>query len=169
MIEDDIYRTSSQYRLWSYTRDALARIRQETNELAAQRVRAAFRRARSSAQNGGPHGSGAGEGEGEGDAAVSVAAAGEDGAAIDTLTVEEELKIVEWGCSKIVDMGEAMNPRIPSHVVVSVLCFCGLFFVFCSLWTIMAGMIDLSLPWPLRIRTKRLFYLRYATPCLVSL
>jgi cyclin H len=173
MIEDDIYRTSSQYRLWSYTRDALARIRQETNELAAQRVRAAFRRARSSAQNGGPHGSGAGEGEGEGDAAASVAA-GEDGAAIDTLTVEEELKIVEWGCSKIVDMGEAMNPRIPSHVVVSVLCLCGSFF--CVL--VLADdhgrynrpFSPILVPkGPVRIRTKRLIYLRYATPCLLSL
>ncbi|KIW70743.1 hypothetical protein PV04_02984 [Phialophora macrospora] len=104
MIEDDLYRTSSQYRLWSYTRDSLARIRQETNELAAQRVRAAFRRARS-ALNGGPRGGDGGDG-----------AAGDE-ADIDTLTVEEELKIVEWGCSKIVEMGEAMNPRIPSHVV----------------------------------------------------
>ncbi|OCT50441.1 hypothetical protein CLCR_07069 [Cladophialophora carrionii] len=109
MIEDDIYRSSSQYRLWSYTRESLARIRQETNELAAQRVRAAFRRARS-AQNGGPHGGD------EGDAAAAAATTTGD-TVIDTLTVEEELKIVEWGCSKIVDMGEAMNPRIPSHVV----------------------------------------------------
>ncbi|EXJ62381.1 hypothetical protein A1O7_02815 [Cladophialophora yegresii CBS 114405] len=108
MIEDDIYRSSSQYRLWSYTRASLARIRQETNELAAQRVRAAFRRARSaqSQNGGGPHGSEEGGAVATGDDAV-----------IDTLTVEEELKIVEWGCSKIVDMGEAMNPRIPSHVV----------------------------------------------------
>ena len=102
MIEDEIYRSSSQYRLWSYTRESLSRIRQETNDLASQRVRVAFRRARS-AQNGSSN-------------AVDVETAT---AEIETLTVEEELRIVQWGCSKIVDMGEAMNPRIPSHVVVS--------------------------------------------------
>ena len=111
MIEDEIYRTSSQYRLWSYTKESLAHIRQETNQLASERVKAAFRRVRASngtAQNGqsrDDYANGAGVVVGDVD--------------IDTLTVDEELKIVEWGCSKIVDMGEAMNPRIPSHVVVS--------------------------------------------------
>ena len=102
MIEDDIYRTSSQYRLWSYTKESLARIRHETNQLASERVKAAFRRVRTA----------------NGSARNGDAANGAD-VEIETLTVEEELKIVEWGCSKIVDMGEAMNPRIPSHVVVS--------------------------------------------------
>ena len=109
MIEDEIYRSSSQYRLWSYTRESLARIRQETNDLASQRVRAAFRRARS-VQNG--H-----VGDANGGGVEGAAADGE--VEIETLTVEEELKTVEWGCSKIVAMGEMMNPRIPSHVVVS--------------------------------------------------
>jgi cyclin H len=101
MIEDDSYRTSSQYRYWSYTKESLARSRQTTNELASEKVKAAFRRARASksTQNGSSNGYA-------------------DDGDIDTLTVDEELKIVEWGCSKIMDMGEAMNPRIPSHVVV---------------------------------------------------
>ncbi len=103
MIEDEIYRSSSQYRLWSYTRESLSRIRHETNNLASQRVRAAFRRARL-AQNGNAHADEAKTG---------------GPAEIETLTVDEELRIVEWGCDKIVQMGEAMNPRIPSHVVVS--------------------------------------------------
>ncbi|OQU97376.1 Cyclin, domain-containing protein [Cladophialophora immunda] len=110
MIEDDIYRASSQYRYWSYTRESLARIREETNKLASQRVKAAFRRvhaANKSSQNGDHHNDGTQHSEG----------AGADHVEIETLTVDEELKIVEWGCSKIMDMGEAMNPRIPSHVV----------------------------------------------------
>jgi cyclin H len=113
MIEDDSYRASSQYRLWSYTKESLARIRHETNQLASDRVKAAFRRAHTvsrAAQNGGSH-DGALPNEAN-QAEVSTVE-------IETLTVDEELKIVEWGCSKIVDMGEAMNPRIPSHVVVS--------------------------------------------------
>ncbi|KAJ9604031.1 hypothetical protein H2200_011554 [Cladophialophora chaetospira] len=110
MIEDEIYRSSSQYRLWSYTRESLSRIRQETNDLASQRVRAAFRRARA-AQNGATSGH-----DGAGDAS-NGGPAGAMNAEIETLTVDEELKIVEWGCTKIVEMGEAMNPRIPSHVM----------------------------------------------------
>lgn len=112
MIEDEIYRTSSQYRLWSYTRESLSRIRQETNDLASEKVRAAFRRARAT-QNGtsSGHDGGRDNSNGAGPEAANVE--------IDTLTVDEELKIVEWGCNKIVEMGEAMNPRIPSHVVVS--------------------------------------------------
>lgn len=112
MIEDDVYRASSQYRYWSYTKEALARVRHETNEIASQKVRAAFRRAHAanrSAQNGGSSNNADGPNGGSADVGDVE---------IDTLTVEEELKIVEWGCSKIVDMGEAMNPRIPSHVVV---------------------------------------------------
>ncbi|KAH0846175.1 hypothetical protein AYO21_09188 [Fonsecaea monophora] len=104
MIEDDVYRASSQYRYWSYTKESLARIREETNKLASQRVRAAFRRvhvANGSSENGDNHND---------DTRA-------DHVEIETLTVAEELKIVEWGCSKIMDMGEAMNPRIPSHVV----------------------------------------------------
>ncbi|KIX96665.1 uncharacterized protein Z520_07384 [Fonsecaea multimorphosa CBS 102226] len=110
MIEDDVYRASSQYRYWSYTKESLARMREETNKLASQRVKAAFRRvhaANESSQNGENHNEGTG----------NSAGAGADHVEIETLTVDEELRIVEWGCSKIMDMGEAMNPRIPSHVV----------------------------------------------------
>lgn len=107
MIEDDGYRSSSQYRLWSYTKNRLAQIRQNTNDIASERVKAAFRRAQAakSSQNGSNDPL---ENDGQGETPVEI----------QTLTVDEELKIVEWGCSKMQDMGEAMNPRIPSHVVV---------------------------------------------------
>ncbi|EXJ66122.1 uncharacterized protein A1O5_10737 [Cladophialophora psammophila CBS 110553] len=110
MIEDDIYRASTQYRYWSYTKESLARIREETNKLASQRVKAAFRRvhaANRSSQNGDNQNGGIENSDGPDAAPVEI----------ETLTVHEELKIVEWHCSKIMDMGEAMNPRIPSHIV----------------------------------------------------
>lgn len=100
MIEDDGYRASSQYRYWSYTKQKLAEIRQNTNLLAASKVKDAFQRARAS-QNGDQNSSN-----------------GATDSVINTLTVDEELEIVEWGSSKIVQMGEAMEPRIPSHIVV---------------------------------------------------
>lgn len=110
MIEDDVYRSSSQYRYWSYTKESLARIRQNTNDLASERVRAAFRRVQASKSSSHNNGDVSANGS-------SAEATGGD-AEIQTLTVDEELKIVEWGCQKIMDMGEAMTPRVPSAVVV---------------------------------------------------
>lgn len=101
MIEDDIYRTSTQYRHWSYTPQALAALRANTNSVAAERVRVAIKRSRekkrpeTSAENGTP--------------------AAEE-STIECLTVEEELKIVKWGCTKIVEIGAAMEPAIPFEI-----------------------------------------------------
>lgn len=97
MIEDDIYRTSTQYRYWSYTPQALAALRANTNAVASDRVRAAIRRTKleNEIENGTP-------------AAEEFS--------IDCLTVEEELKIVKWGCTKIVEMGAAMEPPIPFEI-----------------------------------------------------
>ena len=104
MIEDDIYRTSTQFRHWSYTPQALAALRANTNSAAAERVRVAIRRAREKkvVENGAENGTSAAE-----------------ETTIDCLTVEEELKIVKWGCTKIVEMGAAMEPPIPFEIRVS--------------------------------------------------
>ena len=45
MNEDELYRSSTQYRLWSFTPQALADLRSSTNALASQRVRDAIARA----------------------------------------------------------------------------------------------------------------------------
>lgn len=105
MIEDDTYRTSSQYRYWSYTRETLASLRQDTNQLAAERVRTAIRRARDlkrpdDLENGVVNNDQASSGE----------------ATINTLTVQEELKIVSWFSSKIIEVGGAMEPPIPMEI-----------------------------------------------------
>lgn len=44
LTEDDIYRASTQFRLWSYTPESLASLRETTNKLAAERVLAAIAR-----------------------------------------------------------------------------------------------------------------------------
>lgn len=109
MIEDDIYRSSTQYRYWSYTSEALASLRQNTNELASERVRAAFGRIRDAkkAQNAQQPDHRSGEGvEGGQDPAKDV----------ETLTVEEELRVVHWGCSKIIETGKVMTPPIPMEI-----------------------------------------------------
>ncbi|KAB8349519.1 hypothetical protein FH972_023545 [Carpinus fangiana] len=48
LTEDDVYRATTQYRLWSYSPSSLASIRDETNANAAKRVVEAIRRHRSS-------------------------------------------------------------------------------------------------------------------------
>lgn len=121
MIEDDAYRASSQYRYWSYTKESLSRIRHNTNDLASERVRAAFRRAQTAAKttrNGAADANADVDADADHGQTRQSSSIGEDLVEIETLTVDEELKIVEWGCQKIMDMGEAMNPRIPTSIVV---------------------------------------------------
>lgn len=90
MIEDDYYRTSTQYRYWSYTAPELAHLRQTTNDLASTRVRHAIQRANGSSASTTP---------------------------ILTLTVTEELQIITWGCQKIHEIGLALKPHaIPSEI-----------------------------------------------------
>jgi cyclin H len=106
MIEDDAYRTSSQYRYWSYTRETLASLRQDTNRLASERVRAAIRRARDAKKPNDAVENGVGK----------MDPHNSDNTGIDTLTVQEELKIVSWFSSKIIEVGGAMEPPIPMEI-----------------------------------------------------
>jgi hypothetical protein len=96
MDEDDIYRTSTQYRLWSFTTDTLESMRATTNALAAQRVRDAVHR-------------------------VHMQKNGANGAQIpevDTLTAEEELKLVGYYCQKAMELADICefptNVKVPS-------------------------------------------------------
>lgn len=38
ITEDDIYRTSSQYRLWSFSPESLAALRRKTHDIAVERI-----------------------------------------------------------------------------------------------------------------------------------
>jgi cyclin H len=109
MIEDEVYRTSSQYRYWSYTRETLASLRQDTNYLASQRVRTAIRRARDATKPNDNTENGVGKSNQRDSDSISI----------DTLTVQEELKIVSWFSSKIIEVGGAMEPPIPMEIRVS--------------------------------------------------
>ena len=46
LTEDDVYRTSTQYRLWSFTTEYLASLRSTTNSSAIESVQAAIRSSR---------------------------------------------------------------------------------------------------------------------------
>ena len=115
MIEDDIYRTSSQFRIWSFTEESLGSLRATTNTLASERVRAALRRAREARQSaaGTPNQSG-----GEADQNGASKGAGEE-KDIECLTPEEEQELVRYYCEKTVELGDTYKPPVPTIVRVS--------------------------------------------------
>ncbi|KAF2238652.1 cyclin-like protein [Viridothelium virens] len=110
MNEDDLYRTSSQYRYWSFTPEALASLRANTNSAASARVKAAIKRDGSKATgqsngngatNGAPHGEANGH-----DSSVDV----------ECLTVEEEAKFVRYYCTVCLQLSDSFDFPIPIHV-----------------------------------------------------
>ena len=118
MLEDEAYRTSTQYRLWSFTHSQLAEHRRQTNHLAADKVRAQFRRSRQQHVRNGTS-------NGQQDTAPPVEeSANELEIEQAILTPEDELKLVNWGVRKVQDIAEILlhkgqRMRVPTNVVVS--------------------------------------------------
>lgn len=84
LSEDDIYRTSTQYRLWSFSPERIAALRKQTHDLAVERARQyAGDRV---VQNGG---------------AVTNGASQANGESIECLTEQEELRLVQRYCDQI--------------------------------------------------------------------
>jgi cyclin H len=121
--EDDLYRRSSQYKHWSFTRSKLALLRQKTNVQASERVKANVARQRAQRAknldttsasessrantpgvengNGGSNGNGGVEGDKE----------------VECLTAAEEMKLVDKFCDTALKLGEFI--KVPSEVTVS--------------------------------------------------
>lgn len=101
LSEDEIYRSSTQYRLWSFTPEKLQSLRSSTNAAAAERVKANIKRFRDTK---------AADGNGDRN--------GADGTdQLDPLTPEEELKLVVMYCKKCIELGNFL--KFPSRVIVS--------------------------------------------------
>jgi cyclin H len=114
MIEDDIYRASSQYRLWSYTEASLQSLRATTNAVASERVRAALRRARET------NPSAASSATGTPQPGSDVDGKSNEEKQIECLTPEEELVLVRYYCEKTLELGETYKPPLPTMVRVRV-------------------------------------------------
>ncbi|KAJ5470533.1 hypothetical protein N7530_007890 [Penicillium desertorum] len=110
MIEDDIYRASSQYRLWSYTEPSLQSLRATTNAVASERVRAALRRSREAHQSTATSAAGTPLPE------SSTEVKNKDEKDVECLTPEEELVLVRYYCEKTLELGETYKPPIPTMV-----------------------------------------------------
>lgn len=126
MQEDEIYRSSTQYRLWSFTEDTLRSIRANTNAIASDRVRAAVHRAREARQQ-----TSAASSRGvtpnpvdENNAASTTRrpGGGDEGGEkeIECLTPDEELELVQYYCEKTMELGDEYKPPLPTTVRVSV-------------------------------------------------
>ena len=85
LTEDDIYRASTQYRLWSFTPESLASLRESTNKSAAERVKAAVARLRDGKEAPDPT-----------DPASFKLNVPKDPSQIDCLTPYEELKLLTY-------------------------------------------------------------------------
>lgn len=81
LSEDDIYRTSTQYRLWSFSPESLASLRKKTHDIAIERAR------RYAGQRASENG--------------ATAVANGDGEHVELLTQEDELRLVQRYCDQI--------------------------------------------------------------------
>ncbi|OWP04035.1 hypothetical protein B2J93_8416 [Marssonina coronariae] len=125
MSEDDRYRTSTQFRLWSYTSQSLLALRSTTNQTAADRVREAVRRLRE-ARNAPPANTSESENVRPGSA---IPPEGE----VDCLTVEEELKLVAFYCRETMKLGDHL--KVPTDVKATAIQYIKRFYITNSLMT----------------------------------
>lgn len=109
VTEDDRYRSSTQFRLWSFSPASLLALRSSTNQSAAARVREAVRRARE-AQSSADVSDADPESKSR---AASTLPEGE----VDCLTVEEELKLIVFYCRQTLQLGKHLN--LPTDVNVN--------------------------------------------------
>jgi len=100
MSEDERYRTSTQYRLWSFSPSSLLALRTKTNQTAATRVREAVQRLRESRVL-----SSADTSETEVGRANSAVPEGD----VDCLTVEEELKLLDYYSRRTIALGDHLK------------------------------------------------------------
>lgn len=110
ITEDELYRASTQYRLWSFTPESLTSLRHSTNVIATQRVRAAIKRARElprlddsaskKTSNGGAVDDEKGDQKDQPDGATKKEKE------VECLTVEEEQKLVGYYCVKCMDLAD---------------------------------------------------------------
>ena len=128
MIEDDIYRSSTQFRFWSFTRDSLASMRATTNKVASERIRAAQKRAREAAAqhrtaNTSPDTTSPTSGSGNATPNPTSDAEGKTDAILDQdvkcLTPEEEAEFVRYYCEQTLELGDTYKPPLPTMVRVS--------------------------------------------------
>lgn len=125
MIEDELYRTSTQYRLWSFTPQKLASLRANTNTLASENVKAAIKRHRhaksqlSSLDVSATTSAATSDAENNGlSNGIGGPVRAPDNGEVDCLTAEEEKKLIDFYCSSCLQMSLSEPFNLPIQVVV---------------------------------------------------
>ncbi|EED12950.1 cyclin Ccl1, putative [Talaromyces stipitatus ATCC 10500] len=113
MIEDEIYKTSTQFRIWSFTKESLKSLRANTNAVACEHLRAAQNRAREVPRSATPSTSGNLTPNPSDNEAKAEAALGKD---VECLTAEEELMFVSYYCEQALELGDNYKPPLPTMV-----------------------------------------------------
>lgn len=116
MTEDEIYRTSTQYRLWSFTLKSLHSLRSTTNSLAAEGVRTAIRAAANSSEAAAKADPDELNSDGLESPLRPSAQAPRAPQVVDCLTVEEEQKLVGFYCLKAMEFADFCD--FPTNVKV---------------------------------------------------
>lgn len=139
MDEDARYRTSSQYRNWSFTPSTLYELRKQTNNLAIERNKGAFaRRALAAAsnpdtpQNGSTPAAGTPQAS-DGVATPATAGSGNGVDDVQFLTVEEELKLLRAFGIKLLEIGDHL--KLPTDIKATALQFFHRFYIYNSFMT----------------------------------
>lgn len=117
--EDDLYRTSSQYKHWSFTSAKLAQLRQKTNIQASERVKANVARQRAQRAKNLDTASAS-----ESERANTPGFENGNGGStpmpldkeVDCLTAAEEMKLVDKFCEAALDLGNFI--KAPTDVTV---------------------------------------------------
>ena len=128
MTEDELYRASTQYRLWSFTPEKLASLRANTNTVAAEHVKAAIKRRReahsqlSSREVSATPSSATSdvENNGVGNGAGGPVRTLKIDKEVECLTAEEEKKLIDYYCSNCLQMGLGAPLKLPIYVMVCV-------------------------------------------------
>jgi cyclin H len=114
MLEDEIYRSSTQFRIWSFSKDGLAKLRSDTNATACERLQAAQQRAREAPRSSTPSTTGNSTPNPTSDNETKWEAALERD--VDCLTPEEELTFVRYFCEQALELGDKYKPALPTMV-----------------------------------------------------
>jgi cyclin H len=119
LSEDDLYRTSTQFRAWSFTSQQLAAQRLKTNIQATERVKANVARQRASRHQQAESDSISSGVENGSGANTPLPDRGNDVKEVDCLTANEELMIVDEFCERALQLGA--HCQFPTEVTVCVM------------------------------------------------
>lgn len=133
MTEDEIYRTSTQYRLWSFTPKSLHSLRSTTNSLAAKGVLTAICTAADSGKAVAKADPKEANSNGVKSSPTPLVQAPQALQEVDCLTVEEEQKLVGFYCIKAMEFADfcdfPTNVKVNSSTIKGVFCRTTLGFV----------------------------------------